>query len=254
MSCVLSLACTTDPILVNPDLAGDYFVKCKIWPGCKVGALVGKTRPQDISIDISGAQVVISNSDHSVMLSELKPGFYMDRDNALKIIPGKEHNLKVTLPDGHVMTAKTFIPSAFQLFETPDDTLLYLFQRIYNPYQIIYEAQPESASWSKSDHTLAYRFTLFHYSCYSFQTINSLPLIPVESIFSSETISSLIKRCAISITAYDSTFLPTKRWGLIESDIELAARLQSELNLVEGQNDNIQGGLGYFGAWTTIVD
>lgn len=67
MSGVFILACSTDPILVNPDLAGDYFVKCKIWPGCKVGALVGKTRPQDISADISGAQVVISNPDHSVM-------------------------------------------------------------------------------------------------------------------------------------------------------------------------------------------
>lgn len=248
-------SCTTDPILVNPDLSGDYFVRCKIWPGIeKVGAVVGKTRPQDISVDISGAVVAITHNNQSTILSEYQAGFYIDQVKEIKVVSGEKYSILVNLPDGHVLSGDTFVPGDFSIHST-SDTLLYVIQQFNNQ---IYESHPEPLFWNISQNAFCYGVAFFDPSSLfgsyvpTFKTTGYLP--DQDDVFSDLTETILIEERIIAVTAYDSTFLPGYRWRLPESELETVENYKKTLNLIEGQNDNINGGIGYFCSHTTILD
>jgi len=258
LSALAIWGCSTDPILVDPDSLGEYYLNCKISPGISQQTVwIGKTVPEFMPQDIEGAKVIIQSDDQSVVLAPGKAGEYIDVSSNLIVAPGKRYQISALLPDGAFLTAHTVVPVQCKLLSSTD-TLQYIVDIPNTPYTL-----PDRLAriaplirWTRSEHGFSYRITFGSSLSSTVDTSLTLPwakeLIPQSEIIPSSMVS--YRAVSLAITVFDSTYLPP-----ISSYMSAAARqriidLSQQLNLVQGDNDNINGGFGYFGAWVTTLD
>jgi len=253
---IFFIRCSTDPVVISPESVSEYYIISKIAPDIDhLGAVVVKTVPENISIDISGAKVVISGNNQSTSLVELKPGFYIGPQDSVSILPDKKYEIMVTLPDGKLVRGKTFVPGDFHIIKNPDDTLVFKVTDTGEPFFRPIVKLPQ-LSWTKSRHALSYLVKMEGGKA-AVDTCVYLPEDGPERYFRRypEAIE-YIEKIAISIVAYDSSYLPYYNLNYPDPygenskihQVALAMGLQS------GQNDNLEGSRGYFASSHTITD
>lgn len=257
------ISCKNDPIVLEPESLGLYYLKCRIAPSVtQAGAVLGFINPESIPIDTKGANVIISGEGQQVKLVEIKPGFYQDSDALLTIKPKGEYKIKATLPDGSVLSGKSFVPGPFNIIKNSNnDTLEYIVKTtsLGNSSEIFI---PPKISWTKSQHALSYTM-FFKESKSSVDTTVYLPETVGTNYFRKHPdATSYFEKVGITITAYDSSRLPYHNsygdyhtnWKDPYGENFRIDQIGQQLNLVPGQNNNIVGGSGYLSSSYTIKD
>jgi len=254
------ISCSTDPLVLNPEALGDYYIRSKISPNLdRQGVIVGKTIPENMPIDITNAIITISSENQSVCFDEIEAGIYVDTQKQLKVLPGNFYTIDAKFPDGHLMNGRTTVPDEFQFITSSiKDTLVYILldKGNYFSNEII---APEIA-WSKSEHALSYELLIVEKEgikgrITTIDTSVVLPsLYPIQNLQLDTTISWIDLAVIIEVVAHDSSFLayPDKNKSSDEN-IQIE-NLADKLQLSYGQNTNVNGGIGFFASFTTITD
>ena len=234
---IINNGCTNDPIVFDPDSLGEYYTRSEISPQQnKVGVLVGKTVPEDMPVDISGALVYMSNPLQTVKLTEEKPGFYLDTNNEFIVQPGYTHRLQVDMPGGPLMTAQTTVPGDFHFTNPAEmDTLEYVVciqnNPNYNPGAEILHSP--TISWSKSQHALSYRIDIIRKQWPVFRATTPDTNCLAQKIYleyellRDSTLSYIDEKCILKVSALDSN---------------------------SQTKSNMTGGMGYFSSFNSIID
>ena len=237
------LRCTTDPVVIDPQTLGDYYVYSVISPNIdQQGAIVGKTIPENMPYDISGALVQIHGDDGTFALKEYKPGIYIDMDNTLRIIPAVKYFLTVMLPNGRRLSGETTVPGRFNILNHAD-SLDYTIRGTGDSA----EYQVPCISWTRSANAYDYNLSITNvkkeWDSGGFATSDTTVSMPILYSFNAmrddTTISSMKIETAIKITARDSSY---------QSCFKSISLLTGE------QNTNITGGKGYFTSYCAVFD
>lgn len=135
---LLLIACSYDPVMIDPETLGDPYVFCVLSPYIETQhVLVGKTRPEDLPEDVSGAEVILSYGDKNIQFAEYNPGIYHDAGNEVTIIPGETYYLRVRFPDDFVLLDSTTVPGSFELLSpSVNDTVDYYYSPPYDTSKI----------------------------------------------------------------------------------------------------------------------
>ncbi len=254
------LSCTHDPILVDPDSMGTYYLFSKISAYITpIGAVVGYSLPETMPEDVSGAVVTLSSNGQSAVLDELQPGVYADEQEQVDIVPGERYDISARINDDVLLYAHTYIPGEFRLLkEDMPDTLDYIykgFTQKYYPYFSISEYVSPQIRYSKSEHAFWYSIGIFYNGIASFDTCSVLPAIEHASL-KDTLVSEWTEKIKIKITAFDSTFLPYQHSYYYDlNKIDPIIEDYISKGMKSGENDNIHGGgFGYFSSTYTITD
>ena len=255
-------SCTTDPVLIDADSLSEYYVRSKISPNVNsIGVIVGKTFPENMPDDIGGARVTVTGAQSYVLLKEWKPGRYIDAAKDLSILPGHNYNLSITLPEGNVINGRTTVPGDFGLVDAiHSDTLEYTFYKINDHYLV--NSLASEISWNKSLHALSYRVFLEplsgNFPAGSKTTIDTNTVVKLyrlhHNIFMDSFSDQIVSKYLINITAFDSSYIPYLSNGGSLEEEDRITQLAESLNAISGQNDNIEGGVGYFASSFSVQD
>ncbi len=110
------LACTLDPVVIDPENAGEYYVLCTLSAGSsRQKVRVGRSRPEHLPVDITDAQVGIYTDAQDVPFVHFKDGFYVENGEKLQVINGETYYLDVHMKNGDRISAETTIPGDFQI-------------------------------------------------------------------------------------------------------------------------------------------
>ncbi len=267
---LLHLSCTHDPILVDPDSMGTYYLISQISPNISPnGAVVGYSLPETMPEDVSGAEVTLAGNGQNVVLSELQPGVYADDQKMVDVVPGERYDISARINEDVLLYAHTYLPGDFfVLKENMPDTLVYLLKGLY--YKrfdsflfFVKEVEPPLIKWSNSEHAFVYQLT-WHAdkkseTLDSFQTSSYLPAnyYPRYKHFDDPEYCEWDSTCVFSITAFDSTYLPFKTNPSTDFNNQNGGieKYMTEWGYNEGHNDNIKGGgFGHFSSTHTITD
>jgi len=128
--CLLS-GCSLEPVVVEPETIGDYFVFCTLSSTYESQQLIlGKSLPEVMPEKISDAQVYVRSQSQTVQLEHVKNGFYRDQEKSLKIEPGETFYLDVFKDDKKIISGETTLPGVFEIYEPAQgDTINYLVTR-----------------------------------------------------------------------------------------------------------------------------
>ena len=128
---ILLLSCSLDPVVIDPETLGDYYVFCTLSPGYShQEILVGKSVPEDLPVAITDAEVTIRSDSQSVMFTHIKNGLYRDENNDLKLNPGSTYTLDIKLQNGEQITGETTLPGTFDILYPHDgDTVQHFLSR-----------------------------------------------------------------------------------------------------------------------------
>ncbi len=254
------LSCTHDPILVDPDSMGTYYLISQISPDISPnGAVVGYSLPETMPEDVSGAVVTLSGNNQSAVLDELQPGVYGDEQEQVDIIPGQRYDISARINKDVLLYAYTYLPGEFRLLkEEMPDTLEYIYKgytQKYYPYFSISEYVSPQIRYSKSENAFWYSIRMNYYGISSFDSNSMLPAFKHASTRDT-LVSEWTEQIRLSIVAYDSTNLPYP--ALSYSDLNNSNSIIENYiskGMKSGENDNIHGGgFGYFSSTHTITD
>jgi hypothetical protein len=252
-----SFRCSTDPIVIDPQNVGDYYVRSVISPNiAQQGVIIGKTVPENMPTDIHDAHVKFYSDDGTFDLQEFKPGQYLDIYYKMKICPGTKYLLSVTLPNGRQLLSGTTVPGSFNIMPHAD-TLEYEIQG----KGFFAEYQAPSISWKQSKKALSYKLSIYKLNrtfigrVETFDTTITLPYIyPIQTMQYDATLPSIKIEALLEIMAQDSSYLPFPG-GRFDSDLDEKIKIYSEqLHLSSGYNDNIIGAQGYFASYSAVYD
>ncbi|MBN2412252.1 hypothetical protein JXQ31_11215 [candidate division KSB1 bacterium] len=255
-------SCSHDPILIDPDSMGTYYLLGVISPHVSpCGVVVGYSLPESIPDDLSGVSVICSGNGRSVTFAEQRPGVYWEEPTQLEVAPGKRYDITARINREKTLRGFTFVPGDFQILKSGlPDTFVYIL-RGYNqdwyPLFSISEYGPPEIQWSASEHAFVYSLSINRFSgISSFDTTSFLPAIRDEKNVQDQGITEWTEKYQIKITAYDSTYLP---WPVFDyedfnSQNNLIDKYIEERGYHTGYNDNIKGGAGYFSSRYTITD
>ena len=125
VSFLISSSCSLEPVVIEPETLGEYFVFCTLTPTLEEQELLlGKTVPENLPVPIANARVIISDDTHSVKLSHVGSGVYRDVDRLLKIRAGIKYSLNIALSHGKTILGETIIPGDFEIiFPSKGDTI-----------------------------------------------------------------------------------------------------------------------------------
>lgn len=254
--------CTTDPIVINPEQLGDYYLRSIISPNLsQQSVVVGRTVPENMPKDVSGAKVVLKSNEKSILLPEIEPGIYRDIYAELEVLPENRYTVLVTLPNGHQMMATTAVPGEFHLITSVSkDTLKYYLR--FTSHSFPEETKRPVVLWNRSEHALSYKLTLLdindsRYLTQSFTIDTTTTLPPLSHAYllspNDTTILSKNFRVLLKITALDSSYLPNGNLFTSEES-ERINELRHKLGLSFGQNENVSGGKGFFASYYSVTD
>jgi len=255
-------SCTHDPILIDPDSMGTYYLQGIISPHVSpCGAVVGYSLPESIPDDLSGVSVICSGNGQSVTFAEQRPGVYWEEPPQLDVAPGERYDITARINRGKTLRGFTFVPGEFQILKSGlPDTLVYIL-RGYNqdwyPFFSISEYVPPEIQWSASEHAFVYNLIINRdFGISSFDTTSFLPSIYDKNNVEDQRITEWTRKNQIKITAYDSTYLP---WPVFDDmdfnhQNNIIDRYIKEFGYRLGYNDNIKGGAGHFSSRYTITD
>ncbi len=228
------VTCTTDPVLINGDELEEYYCNSYISTrDDKKTVFVGKTIPEHMPKDVSGARVAMSSDTHTVIFQEIRPGIYRDAQNELEIVAGKQYMLNVRFPDNHVMTGEIAVPGDFKnLTVSEHDTLEYIFDDTLFHQQkpgIEYYHAPKM-QWTRSENAKWYDIDLYDQ--------NSGKMIGFG--FARDTAFVLPYVAPLYQFRFDST--------IVLLDIESIIKIKA------CNSERILGGTGKFYSYHTITD
>ncbi len=255
------LSCTHDPILVEPDSMGTYYLISQISPDISPnGAVVGYALPETISEDVSGAVVTLSGNGQSVVLDELQPGVYADEQEQVDIVPGQRYDISARINKDVLLYAYTYLPGEFRLLkEDMPDTLEYIVQGFIDGggtyfFPTIYD--PPQIKWTKSKYAFSYSVHINYNGIASYDTVSSLPGVSSLKGINDPNQIMWTEKYLLTIIAKDSTFLPFSNpydTGLNTKNPEIDDKIKKGMHA--GYNDNILGnGFGRFSSQYAITD
>jgi hypothetical protein len=111
---LLILSCETKPIVVDPDAFKEIYVYCILSPAAdQQTVFISRTEYQKPPQPVTDAQVRIIGPAGETVLLHAGDGFYRDDTGALRVEPGGEYRLRITLKDGRQISAATIVPASF---------------------------------------------------------------------------------------------------------------------------------------------
>jgi len=113
---IMTLSCSLDPVIIDPESLGDYFVFCTLCPGFNhQSLLLVKTKPEKLPTEITDAVVTINSDIQSVQFTHIKKGVYQDVVQKLIVKSGMKYNLNIELTDGRIITGQTILPGHYKI-------------------------------------------------------------------------------------------------------------------------------------------
>ena len=252
----LILACSTDPVVIQPETLGDYYAFCTLSPGYEYQeVLVGKAIPESKWLDIDDALVSIKDieSDNIVYFTHIINGVYRDIDRKLEILNSHSYYLKVLFSNGHVITGTTFAPDDFTILApVPNDTIEYFMGIKLDTLKMA------KVKWTKAEGAKFYSVFLqinddmFNsVPVYTFQSQVYLPEIIPRFDWSSVIKDTVLVKSVLMVSAYDSTqSFNASRRAFIDGFVDFTEEQWHESINSTSQRNNIQskikGGIGDF--------
>ncbi|MBN2001496.1 DUF4249 family protein [candidate division KSB1 bacterium] len=109
-------SCSLDPVVIDPDNAGEYYVLCTLSAGySRQTVRIGRAKPEHLPVDITDAQVRIYTDRQNVPFSHLQDGRYVENGEKLQVINGETYYLDVQMQNGDKISAETTIPRDFNI-------------------------------------------------------------------------------------------------------------------------------------------
>lgn len=261
-SLAVTVCCTNDPVVLQPESLGLYYLECRIAPEShQTGAILQFLNPEAMPTDVEGAKVTIAGGGQQMSFLEIKPGVYKNNGNLLTIKPAVEYYLTATLSDGFVLSARTMVPGHFKMLINPTDTLEYMVKTVGLGHSLNIFIPPK-ISWTKSQHALSYTLQLKTTKS-TVDTTVFLPEIGMTDYFGENPEATVfVEKAAITITAHDSSYLPYQNsydyyhanWKDPYGENFKIDQIGLQFGLMPGYNDNIIGGTGNFSGSYTISD
>jgi len=260
----IALRCTHDPVLIDPNSLGVYYLKGNISPNepnCRV--VIGHALPERMPEDLHNVAMICSGGGQSVAFTEQDFCIYQDKPTPLLVIPGQRYDISALTTDGVTLHAHTYVPGEFKLLKANlPDTLEYIiagYEIDYYPFFIIQDYTLPVIEWMPSNHAFVYKIDMDKSEAlYSFTQSSHLPLLSNwgnEYILNPE-IREWVQNCQVQVTAYDSTRLPSTVNSTynVNNQNEFIEKYIREWGYKTGYQDNNQGGIGYFSSCYTITD
>ncbi len=153
---ILFFSCSLDPVVIDPETLGDYYVFCTLSPGYShQEVLLGKSVPEGLPVAITDAEVAICSDSQSVVLTHIKNGLYRDVNSNLKLNPGSTYTLEIKIQNGKQITGKTTLPGAFDiLYPLTGDTIQHFLSRTLDTLLLAH------VGWLQSEHAKFYSIYL----------------------------------------------------------------------------------------------
>jgi len=250
------LSCSLDPVVIDPESMGDYYVDCLLSPTFEYQeVLVGKSIPESKPVDIKDAQVSITDLTENVVVTftHIKNGIYRDIEKRLNVVYGHSYHLEVTLENGQRITGEKTLPDDFEIRAPAfGDTLGYFLEYKLDTLQMPHVGWTASENASfYSAHLLIETDNVRGGSVFTYRNHILIPeIIPKFSWADTLTDSSLVQ-ASLVVFAYDSSqmFIPTTRLFLDNFVDYTREEWQKAINSYSTdvkQNSNVQGGIGRF--------
>jgi hypothetical protein len=114
---LLSLAaCSLDPIVIEPDTIGDYYLFCTLAPTFKKHQLIlGKSLPEVMPEMIEDARVILKSNDQLISMTHTGNGRYFDTSGELVVEPGEKYSLNVLRDGEQIIYGETLVPGPFSI-------------------------------------------------------------------------------------------------------------------------------------------
>ncbi len=261
------LSCSLDPVLIEPETLGDYYVFCTLTPRLEYQTVrLGKTVPESDPVDIDDATVFMMHNSRKFPFVSIGNGLYRNLQNKFTIHAGQEYLLEITLRNGYKIAASTVIPDSFKILSPAmGDTLHYFFSRSMDTLDVpkIKWERPARALYFSiipelDDQTDLVGHTVNTFNCeVFFPDIVPKNYSPNEIIYFSDSINTSAR---LVILAHDSTDIFTytgHRWLMNYSWLDITHEQFINYFLKEStvHNSNISGAIGRFnGISITKVD
>lgn len=208
---LLFTGCSTEPIVIDPETTGDYYVFCELNPKYKQQqVLVGKTVPENYPIDVTDAVVTIQTDSQLVHFIYLGKGYYADIYTKLRVTAGTTYHLKVKLPNRNMITGIITTPGPFEiLIPASGDTITHYLSRTLDTLAL------PRIEWSASTGVLFYVPQLYvdddtisanEHS--TNQTTAFMPELEPRISWNDSLSGEKIVAAKLVVIAYDSTHLP----------------------------------------------
>ncbi len=112
---LLVVSCSLDPVIIEPETLGDYYISCTLSPEVEFQhVLLGKTVPESDPVDINDAVIYISSHQQNVRFYNIGNGLYQDSKEKLMVTAGQYYELRAELKNGHVIKAQTVLPDTIE--------------------------------------------------------------------------------------------------------------------------------------------
>ncbi|MFZ5519192.1 MAG: DUF4249 family protein [Candidatus Zhuqueibacterota bacterium] len=124
----LFIQCSPDMSLDVDKTLGRLQVLSVISPAFeRAEVYIGMAYPESAPENISGAEVILSDSLNEIVLIEVQPGLYQDLSNSLNVEPKVKYHLHVQISDGKTYSDNTIVPPIPEISNCNDGDTLHIY-------------------------------------------------------------------------------------------------------------------------------